>query len=127
MELKDFVSESIKQIIDGVNEAKKHADKNGGVINPQRWRVNSANIQAKADRKTGAAIETIEFDVAVTATDGSSTKGGIGVFIGAVNLGAQEHTENSNSSVSRLKFSVPVVLPFTENPSDKKDIKKIYT
>jgi hypothetical protein len=34
MELKDFVSESIKQIIDGVNEAKLHADQNDASVNP---------------------------------------------------------------------------------------------
>ena len=52
MELKDFVSESIKQIIDGVNEAKLHADKNNAFVNPQRWGWNSSNVQVKFDRKT---------------------------------------------------------------------------
>jgi hypothetical protein len=119
MELKDFVSESIKQITDGVNEAKLHADQNNASVNPQRWGWNSSNVQVKYDKKTGAAIETIEFDVAVTATDGTATKGGIGVFMGAVNLGSQGQSENSNSSVSRLKFSIPIILPVTANPKDE--------
>lgn len=119
MELKDFVAESIKQIIDGVNDASGHAKANGAVVNPQRWGWNS-NVQVKYDQKTGAAIETIEFDVAVTASEGAATKGGIGVFMGAVNLGSQGESENSNSSVSRLKFSVPIVLPVTPNPKDAK-------
>ena len=121
MELKDFVSESIKQIIDGVNEAKRYAGENGGMINPRRWGWNSTNVQAKFDRTTGAAIETIEFDVAVTAIDGTKTKGGIGVFMGAVGIGSQGQSENSHSSVSRLKFSVPVVLPVTDNPKDEQE------
>lgn len=120
MELKQFVAESIKQIIDGVNEAREYADANGAMVNPRRWGWNHSNVQAKYDRKTGAAIETIEFDVAVTAAEGTATKGGIGVFMGAVNLGSQGQSENSQSSVSRLKFSVPIVLPVTDNPADEK-------
>jgi len=119
MELKDFVAESLKQIIDGVNEVKAYADDNGAVVNPRRWAWNSTNVQAKYDRKTGAAIETIEFDVAVTAIEGTQTKGGVGVFMGAVGLGSQGQSENQNTSVSRLRFSVPIVLPFTDNPKDE--------
>ena len=119
MELKAFVSESIKQIVDGVNEASLHAVQNNALVNPQNWGWTSTNVQAKYDIKTRAAIETIEFDVAVTATDGTATKGGIGVFMGPVNLGSQGQSESSNSSVSRLRFSVPIVLPVTPNPRDE--------
>jgi hypothetical protein len=116
MELKDFVSESIKQIIDGVNEAKRYADNYDAMVNPRRWSWNSSNVLARYESNTGAAIENIEFDVAVTVTEGTNTKGGIGVFVGPVGIGSQGQSENSNSSVSRLKFSVPIVLPFTDNP-----------
>ncbi len=115
MELKDFVAESIKQIIDGVNEAKRFASENGAVINPRQWIGNVANVDAKRDSVTYAAIETIGFDIAVTAVEGKSTKGGIGVFAGAVGLGTQGLSENQTSSMSRIRFSVPIVLPFTEN------------
>lgn len=118
MELKAFVSESIKQIIDGVNEASLHAVQNNALVNPLNWGWTSTSVQAKYDTKTRAAIETIEFDVAVTATDGTATKGGIGVFMGPVNLGSQGQSESSNSSVSRLRFSVPIVLPVSPNPRD---------
>lgn len=118
MLLSDFVSESIKQIIDGVNEAKRHAQENGATVNPTRWGWNSNNVQAKFDRETGAAIETIEFDVAVTTVEGTSTKGGIGVFVGAVGLGSQGQSNAQNTSASRLKFCVPLVLPCTPPKSE---------
>ena len=63
-------------------------------------------------------IETIEFDVAVTVTEGTQTKGGIGVFMGAVGLGSQGQSSNQNASVTRIKFSVPLVLPITPNPEE---------
>jgi len=113
------VAESIKQIIDGVNEAKSYAEQHGAIVNPQRWGWNSSNVQAKYDVKTGAAIETIEFDVAVTVAEGTQTKGGIGVFMGAVGLGSQGQSSNQNASVTRIKFSVPLVLPNTPNPKNE--------
>lgn len=111
MLLSEFVAESIKQIIDGVNEAKKYGNANGAKINPKGWGWNSTNVQAKYETETGAPIETIEFDVAVTTVEGTTTKGGIGVFVGAVGLGSQGQSSAQNTSMSRLKFSVPLVLP----------------
>ncbi len=120
MELKDFVAESIKQIIDGVNEAKRYAAENGSRINPERQIHNANNASSRADAKTGASIETIEFDVAVTVTDGTQTRGGIGVFTGIVGLGSQGQSDSSNSSVSRLRFVVPIALPSTPNPREQR-------
>ena len=120
MELKDFVSESLKQIIDGVNEAKRYADENGARINPERQIHNSNNASSRKDAKNGATIETVDFDVAVTVTEGTQTKGGIGVCTGIVGLGSQGQSEAANSSVSRLRFAVPLVLPSTPNPRETK-------
>ena len=118
MELKDFVAESIKQIIDGVNEAKRYAAENGATLNPERQTHNANNANARTNTKTGAAIETIEFDVAVTVTEGTQTRGGIGIFTGVVGLGSQGQSDATNSSVTRLRFLVPVSLPSTPNPRD---------
>jgi hypothetical protein len=117
MQLKDFVSESIKQIIDGVSDAMEHAASKGGRVNPARQIVNSNNASSRFDRASGVSIETIEFDVAVTVSEGTQTKGGIGVFTGFVGLGSQGQSDASNLSVSRLKFVVPIALPSTPNPS----------
>lgn len=115
MELKDFVAESIKQIIDGINEAKTYGEANGARINPHHQIHNSHNANSRRDRTTGETIETIDFDVAVTVTEGTQTKGGIGVFTGFAGLGSQGQSEAANSSVSRLRFTVPIVFPVTPN------------
>lgn len=116
MQLKDFVAESIKQIVDGVNEAMAYAAEKGARINPERQILNANNASARSDPRNGASIETIEFDVAVTVTEGTQTKGGIGVFTGIVGLGSQGQSNATNSSVTRLKFVVPIALPSTPNP-----------
>ena len=56
-------------------------------------------------------IETISFDVAVTAGRGSKTQGGVAVFAGAFGLGSKGQSEKSNEKLNRIQFSIPVRLP----------------
>jgi len=62
----------------------------------------------------GQLVQTVEFDVAVTATEGTDTKGGIGVVAGVFALGSQGQSSEEISAVSRIKFSVPITLPYGE-------------
>ncbi len=116
MELKEFVTESIKQIVDGVNDAIPYAAENGSRINPKRQVFYTNNVGTRSDPKDGASIEAIEFDVAITITEGTQTKAGIGILTGLVGLGAQGQSEATNTSLTRLRFVVPLVLPTTPNP-----------
>jgi hypothetical protein len=59
---------------------------------------------------TGTA-QIVEFDVALTAMEGTGTKGGIGVVAGMFALGSTGQSKEESSSVSRVKFSVPLSLP----------------
>jgi hypothetical protein len=53
----------------------------------------------------------MEFDVAVTATETTEAKVGVGVFLGSLGIGSQAKSEDGNVIVSRIKFSVPVLYP----------------
>ena len=115
MQLRDFIAESLKQIIDGVNEARVHAEANGARINPVlQWPRRESGFRTEGN--SGSPVEPIEFDVAVTVTEGTQTKGGIGVFTGIVGMGSQGQSDSTNSSISRIKLMVPVVLPSTPLP-----------
>jgi hypothetical protein len=102
MKLQDFVAETLKELIDGVKTAQSHAISNGARVNPH-------GLHFKENQ------QHVEFDVAVTTTEGTQTKGGIGVFVGPVGLGSQGQSDNTNSSVSRIRFSIKVVLPGDKN------------
>ena len=67
------------------------------------------------------AVQKVEFDVAVTASTGTATKGGIGIMVGAIGLGSQGKSEAQDSSISRIKFLVPMVLPMEDAPHDVED------
>ncbi len=96
MKLEDFVAQTLKEIINGVKKAQSDTSQTGAVINTtpptERSRI-------------------VEFDVAVTTTEGTKTEGGAGVFVGPIGLGTRGASDASTSSVSRVKFSVPVQFP----------------
>ena len=111
MKLEDFVSASLTQIVNGVKNAQEHYAETGGSVNSANLRFRKAEGTQLVDSATGQMAQMIEFDVAVSTSEGTGTKGKAGVFVGPVGLGAQGASESTNSSHSRIKFSVPIILP----------------
>jgi hypothetical protein len=56
----------------------------------------------------------VEFDVAVTAQDAAGSKATVGVVAGILGAGTQGTLSSEKTTVSRIKFVVPVVLPFKD-------------
>ncbi|WP_157475087.1 hypothetical protein [Lysobacter sp. Root494] len=112
MNLQDFITETLAQIVQGVKAAQELALQEGAEVNPRLTggpSINSAHgFIASAG---GNTAQVVSFDVALTVKEGSGTKGGIGVFAGAVSLGTSGQSSAENSSISHVKFSVPLALP----------------
>jgi hypothetical protein len=112
MNLKQFVSESLTEICEGVNEAASKVKALGGEVNPSVMGGSEDYVKSGrfmvGQRKIGT---TVAFDVAVTVTEGTETKGGIGILSGVVNLGSSGQSKDSASSATRIKFEVPITLP----------------
>lgn len=102
MELDEFVRRTIEQVITGVSQACKHAKENGAMITSNR-------------------LQPIEFDVAVTTTEGSESKKSGGIAVWGLGLNAQGRNEMTNSSVSRIKFTVMVALPTSKKEQPEFD------
>jgi hypothetical protein len=115
MELKEFVSETIKQIIDGIVDSQEYAKGKGASINPQGLLYTSPqhqNLVVQTPHERSIHIpQVIEYDVIVTVTEGGETKAGLGVFSGAINLGTSAKIEDGSVIANRVKFSVPVLFP----------------
>lgn len=111
--LKDFVAETLAQIISGIRAAQKTDD--GDHICPQGIRIGADHAPKKyLDTSTGHLVQMIDFDVAVTVSEASSVEGGIGISVIPLKLGAKGETESENSAVSRVRFSVPLAMPEAE-------------
>lgn len=104
MDVKEFVSNTLKQIIDGVVDAQRHADQNNAVVAPYH------------DYR-----KAIGFDIAVTVVEGKETEGKAGISVWSIGAGVTGKSESSNSTVSRIKFEIPVELPKgSERPPKQK-------
>ncbi len=111
MELKDFVSETLKQVIEGVKMAQEATKESGGKINPKGIYTTSTNSNPQLYTENNELVQIIEFDVAITTTEDDKTKGGVGVFVGAFGVGVQGESNNQNSAINRIQFKVPIILP----------------
>ena len=113
MELKEFITESLKQIIDGVIDAQTYAKDKHATINPDGLKYDDQNnlIVNRNPASFDYVPQIIEFDVVVTVTESEKAKASLGVFTGVLGLGTQAQVESGNIAANRIKFSVPVVFP----------------
>ena len=119
MNLKEFIKETITEISNAITECNTELSGNGTVVNPRHVHGAEKGFDKiygyMADKdsvsKYRRPVHLVNFDVAVTATDKTGTKGGIGIAVGCIGLGTQGKSEAENISFSKLTFSIPVALP----------------
>ncbi|MBI5353789.1 MAG: hypothetical protein HZB50_14190 [Chloroflexi bacterium] len=116
MELKSFVKETIVQIIEGVKEAQDHALDFGAIVNPKGFFTEHEIIKWLPERlEKGGWREgqVIDFDVSIAISETDEARGGLGIQVAStvIGLGVSGKSEEQNSTISRLKFSVPLFLP----------------
>jgi hypothetical protein len=114
--LGEFITQALVQIANGMKDAEEGLERSGAPVNPRDASVSTTDGGKIYGYMTKSgtslrAIQLVEFDVAVTATDGKESKGGIGVVMGAIALGSTAKTDSQNSPISRLRFSIPIALP----------------
>jgi len=113
MDLKEFVAETLCQIVEGVRDAQTRAAKHGARVSPPF--TASADLAVKQGFliASGDAAQMVQFDVAISAKEGKGTKGGIGLVVGPITLGSAGHSSQESTGTSRVKFCVPLVLPLS--------------
>ena len=103
MELKEFVERALVEIVEGVAAAATVVATKGGAV-----ALREQDDRRCYDQKLG---QIVEFDIALTSADSSGTKGGIGVFLGGFTMGGTGEKRSDVSSLTRVKFTVPLLLP----------------
>jgi len=110
--LDQFISETFRQIIDGVRQAQEHAAKHGAAVNPPKTHGTQSLRTGEETRSEHAPPPgAVEFDLAVTEDQAEKTKGGIGVFLGPFGLGTQGESGRATNSITRIRFSIPYSPP----------------
>lgn len=111
MDLQEFIKQTLVQIVKGTAEAQTEIAQIGGVVNPLGLSFAPSQMQGRRYTGDHNITQDVTFDVAITASEGSGTKGGIGVVVGAVALGSQGRSDKAVEAVNRIQFTVPVLLP----------------
>lgn len=110
IELRDFISNTLTQLIDGIVSAQEYATGKGAIINPQNKFPSDFSKMSRLE-KSLQLVHIVEFDVAVTVAEDKQLKGGIGIVVPELSLGYQASIDNQKSAISRVQFSIPIILP----------------
>jgi predicted ATP-dependent Lon-type protease len=118
MELKEFVTESLMQIVEGIADAQKRLKENGSeaIINTNMTATDVGHVVTGGRRRP---VEFVEFDVAVIANEGTEMKGGVGLTVASLlKFEAGAKGNQSTGSESRIKFKVPLSYPMHKWKAD---------
>ncbi|MDI6029445.1 hypothetical protein QBK99_25170 [Corticibacterium sp. UT-5YL-CI-8] len=110
MELKTFIKGALTDIMDAVQETIEERAKDGkhGYVNP------------KSHADEGMEIDTIKFDIAVTASSKRHGSGKAGINVHVATIGADGAFERESSNLSRIEFTLSVAWPHTHIMDAKK-------
>ncbi|SEN36009.1 hypothetical protein [Nitrosomonas marina] len=118
MKLDDFVAETLKQIITGVVKAQEFGNTQKANINPVTGRLHGSNENRLVCSETGIPLQVVAFDVAVTVSEEKSASDGNNASIGSISVSPASSSITQNSSMNRIKFKVPILLPTTGTLKD---------
>ncbi len=103
IDLKEFVSETVKQVVEGSKNAGLYLKENISYDNDGYVQVGDGNMQK------------IEFDISVTTIESSKSEGKAGIMIKVVDFGIKGSDNTESTSMNKIKFSVPVAFPQIAN------------
>lgn len=109
MDLKDFISETLKEIIAGVEDAQKYAGEHGAIINPTKFGVVVPKAVMNKDNDEMTSIQRIDFSLSLQQSYAADGK----VSIGVLDIGKIEG-EYRNIKENRVNFSVLIKLPCSD-------------
>lgn len=108
MELKTFVAQSLIQIAEGIKEAQ--IANTGAIISP-RIDFTEKGKPRLAGGMIAYAPQMISFDVAVYVSESGNDKASGKIGVSFLGIGGEATMQKENSSLSHLRFEIPVVWP----------------
>ena len=116
MNLDTFISQSLAQILQGIQDAQSFTRENpsGAKVNPRgvtALEKDSGGQNQPHDLQTKLPVHQVDFDIAVTVTDSKEGEAGGKLSVVGIGVGGKAYTTGEHSSVSRISFSIPVIWP----------------
>lgn len=120
MELKEFIKTALVDIVNAIKETQAEIGASATVMPVRSKAFQSFDIAIEGGHEI---VSNIDFDIAVTvgSKEGATGDMGGGIQIAQIfNIGARhkEEAENTVQNMSRMKFSIPIVLPHSFVPEE---------
>lgn len=121
MEIQEFVQTSIVGVMSGIRGAQNEYSNGNSAYDPlicPAWEPPTTDAGGST-RGHADKIHELEFDLAVTITESTSSraggKAGIKVIgLSSVDLGISAQSNGSHSTISRIRFKIPVRYPLAK-------------
>lgn len=114
MQLKDFISGTISQIVESVFELQEKYKGKDVIINPDTTLISAGEYTLPHNvaecPKSNRIIQFLEMDIALTVTENNDINAGVGI---ANIIKTEAKTDNMTSNISSVKFNIPIGLPAT--------------
>lgn len=110
MNLKEFIEETISAIVEATTSLQSRFEAQGTIINLPVSVTERDLYEVGSSSHRYRRVETIEFDVAVTAASETGAGGKAGLRIFSAEAGIEGKRTTANEEISRVKFTIPVVL-----------------
>ncbi len=117
MELKEYITESLVQITEGINEAMKRLEGTGVIINPNSTFHTDGHFWIGKHQKSGPVerwVQMVEMNITTTVTDATEGQGGAKINVGILNIGGGVKDTGSEQNTNSIKFTIPVCFPSTD-------------
>ena len=123
MELKEFITATITAIAEATSDLQSALAKNGIIINPPTDQSGSGVFEEKSAEFTLRRVQTVSFDVAVTASTGLSGEGGGGIKVWSAEIGGKIEKSSNDERVSRVQFEIPMTFEPSDDERSNRAVK----
>ncbi len=131
IDIQTFVQASIVGIVSGIREAQKEYLNENSAFAPL---ICPAWLPEGSSRGHSDKIHELEFDLAVTLTETSSStvKGKVGITVVGLDtggIGCSAESAGTHSALNRIRFKIPIRYPLMEvkKPEYDKPRSKVMT
>lgn len=111
MDLKDFVSQTLIQIVQGAADAAEAVEALGGAVSPAHQVRAGSEMLGLVSDQSGRQAQAVRFDVGILVETDSTIKGGGGIKVMSFQVGGSLSEGDRHQQTSRIQFVVPLALP----------------
>lgn len=119
MDIRDFVSDVLIQIVEGITLAQEKTSQSNAIISPRIYRNECGHVSVSHSEMNSDACSLVSFDISVkvteTKSDQTGANGGAQIRMAVFSVGgdASKGKQNieHNSNTSHIKFEIAVKWP----------------